>query len=69
MGHLYGGKGKPGALLDMLASGDLVLVPKTATDVIKSVAQFLEETEQPAVKLDLLQRDGSQTIPAGSQQI
>ncbi len=69
MGHLYGGKGKPGALLDMLASGDLVLVPKTATDVIKSVAQFLEETEQPTVKLDLLQRDGSQTIPAGSQQI
>lgn len=69
MGHLYGGKGKPGALLDMLASGDLVLVPKTATDVIKSVAQFLEETEQPTVKLDLLQGDGSQTIPAGSQQI
>ena len=69
MGHLYGGKGKPGALLDMLASGDLVLVPKTATDVIKSVAQFLEETEQPTVKLDLLQRDGSQRIPAGSQQI
>lgn len=66
MGHLYGGKGKPGALLDMLASGDLVLVPKTATDVIKSVAQFLEETEQPTVKLDLLQGDGSQTIPVGS---
>ena len=66
MGHLYGGKGKPGALLDMLASGDLVLVPKTATDVIKSVAQFLEETEQPTVKLDLLQGDGTQTIPVGS---
>ena len=69
MGHLYGGKGKPGALLDMLASGDLVLVPKTATDVIKSVAQFLAETEQPAIKLDRKQGDGIQTIPAGSQQI
>jgi hypothetical protein len=53
----------------MLASGDLVLVPKTATDVIKSVAQFLEETEQPAVKLDGKRGDGTQTIPAGSQQI
>jgi len=65
MGHLYGGKGKPGALLDMLASGDLVLVPKTATDVKKSVAQFLEETSPSAVKLDRKRGDGTQTIPAG----
>ena len=69
MGHLYGGKGKPGAILDMLASGDLVLVPKTATDVIKSVAQFLEETSPSVVKLDRKRGDGTQTIPVGSQQI
>jgi hypothetical protein len=47
----------------------LVLVPKTATDVIKSVAQFLEETSPSAVKLDRKRGDGTQTIPAGSQQI
>lgn len=69
MGHVYGGKGKPGALLDLLASGDLVLVPKTATDVIKSVAQLLEETSPSALKLERKRGDGTQTIPAGSQQI
>ena len=47
----------------------LVLVPKTATDVIKSVAQFLKETSPSAVKLDRKRGDGTQTIPAGSQQI
>ncbi|NJL65979.1 MAG: hypothetical protein HC894_02440 [Microcoleus sp. SM1_3_4] len=69
MGHLYGGKGKPGALLDLLASGDFVLVPKNATDVIKSVAQLLEETSPSALKLERSRGDATQTIPAGSQQI
>lgn len=69
MGHLYGGKGKPGALLDLLASGDLVLVPKNATDVIKSVAQLLEETSPSALKLERSRGDATQAIPAAEQQI
>lgn len=46
MGKLYGGKGQPGAVLDLLASGDWVLVPRTS---LKSVAQLIQFSEVTAV--------------------
>ena len=43
LGHLYGGEGQPGALLDLLASEDFVLVPKTDSESSATIADGIAQ--------------------------